>query len=97
MRSGVEVENWWTRGRVGGTDVHSKFPASIGLDLEKPIRPEKYQLLIGLTGEFQIWWIHGAADSRTNERRVGPTERDTYRTTTRDCRAVTLHVFISCM
>lgn len=34
-------------------------PMNIGSDYEKPARPGRYQVLIGINGEVKLWWTDG--------------------------------------
>lgn len=34
--------------------------------------PERYRLMVGPTGEVQIWWTDSETDAHPNQHRVGP-------------------------
>jgi hypothetical protein len=69
MTDGINRENLKFSGQMG---VRMPIRTSIESVWEKPVQPERYQLLIGSTGEVQIWWMGEATDGPTNEPRFGP-------------------------
>jgi hypothetical protein len=56
----------------------------IGSDREKPARPERYQLVIGLASKTEMRWMSEATGSRRNEYRFKSAEPGSYHVTVRD-------------